>query len=73
MAGLSSLQWSLHKLNPTGAIAPQVHGRYNKRDTHNLARFISIAKARGGGASFFAPRNVRSHRLSSSSARWCGG
>ena len=24
----------------------QVHGRYNKRDTQNLARFISIAKAR---------------------------
>jgi hypothetical protein len=24
-----------------------VHGRYNKRDTLNLARFISIAKARG--------------------------
>jgi hypothetical protein len=27
-------------------LASQVHGRYNKRDTHNLARFISIAKAR---------------------------
>ena len=25
----------------------QVHGRYNKRDTHNLSRFISISKARG--------------------------
>jgi hypothetical protein len=26
-----------------------VHGRYNKRDTHNLARFISIAKVRRAG------------------------
>ena len=27
-------------------ISGMVHGRYNKRDTHNLARFISIAKVR---------------------------
>ena len=27
-------------------LSGMVHGRYNKRDTLNLARFISIAKVR---------------------------
>jgi|APGre2960657423_1045063.scaffolds.fasta_scaffold27568_2 hypothetical protein len=35
--------------------SPQVHGRYNKRDTHNLARFISIAKVRRSAALSVTP------------------
>ena len=37
-------------------ISGMMHGRYNKRDTHNLARFISIAKAR-------PPRSIQHRQM----------